>query len=124
MIAMLATVMGFVRQSTEDRLGLNYVAPKIPADLERFFTPDPNQKAVELLQDGETQIDMHEYYLGNHRAGWDNAISEHRLKMNRQFNSLQDVYGGWQAMQIGCDAFWIGYDDAYSQIDAATEDSR
>ena len=104
-------------QSSEDRLGIRYTTPEIPSELDRYFTPDPNQKAFELLREGETEIDMHEYYRSCHRTGWKSAVSELDRGVPRHFNSLDDVYAGWSAMQIGCEAFWVGYDKAYSQYE-------
>lgn len=108
------------RQSVEQPLNVAYAAPQIPADLDQWFTPAPNQKAFELLRDGETRIDLHSYYLGMHRAGWKRALSEFEARRAREFNTAIDVRENISAMQIGCDAFWLGYDEAWNQIKIAT----
>ena len=107
-------------QSVEERLKLAYTEPTLPTELEQFYTPSPNEKAFEQLRDGETQIDMHRYYRGFHRAGWDDAITEFgRDASKREFKTARDVRMAIPAMKIGCDAYWIGYDEAYRQIAAA-----
>ncbi len=119
-LAMAICAVG-CRESVEQRLGLVYAAPTIPDDLEQFFTPSPNQKAIEELRDGETKIDMHEYYRAFHKSGWTDAISEYERKVEREFKSERDVRMVIQAMQVGCEAYWIGYDEAYRRIVAETD---
>ena len=110
-------------QRLEDELGLKYQAPLIPADLEQFFTPAENQRAIQLLGDGETRIDMHEYFLSYHKTGWDWAIEAESAKREHYYKSLDDVRGGLDAMMIGQDAFWLGYKSAVDQILAARRES-
>lgn len=117
-IALVISTAG-CRQSLEDELGLKYKAPTIPADLEQFFTPAENQRAIELLNDGETSIDMHEYYRSQHRLGWEWAIEAESAKREHYYKSLEDVRGGLDAMIIGQDAFWLGYKSAVDQISSA-----
>jgi len=118
--ALTACWIAGCRESTEQKLGLSYQAPDVPSEIKQFYKPSPNEKAIELLSDGETKIDMHEYYRELHRSGWNDAIYEYdRNPKNRQFKCAGDVRSAIHAMKIGCDAYWIGYDEAYRQIDTA-----
>lgn len=105
------------RQSPSQHLRIAYQQPDIPDGLQHFFTPDSNQRASQLLKDGETRIDMHAYYLSSHRAGWDDAAREIAQNRDRQLKKLADVYLGMDLMKIGCEAYWQGYETAYSQFE-------
>ena len=102
-----------------DRLGLAYTPPEIPDDLEQYYTPSPNEKAYETLPDGETRFDMHEYYRGSHKCGWNAAIADIRSDRKRQFNSYKDVRMSIQDMKTGCEGYWAGYNEAFRQIENA-----
>ena len=117
-VASVLALIGCSR-SIEDELNLKYTAPPIPANLEPFYTPSENERAFELLNEGETQIDMHAYYLGAHKMGWEWAMEDETAGREHSYKSLDDVRGGLDAMRIGEDAFWIGYKSAVDQIAAA-----
>ena len=117
----LVVVTAGCQQRLEDELGLKYKTPSTPADLEQFFTPAENQRASEYQADGETRNDMHEYYFGHHKMGWEWAIEAESAGHGHYYKSLDDVRGGLDAMTIGQDAFWLGYKSAVDQIAAARQ---
>ena len=110
-------------QSLEAKLGLEYQPPDIPTNLELYYTPAEDHYAFQLLRDGETKIDMHEYYREYHRMGWDEAIKSKSKNQEFTYKSKGDVYEGVVAMRSGLESFWLGYKLAVDQITAAERPS-
>jgi hypothetical protein len=106
--------------TTESRLGLAYTPPVVPGDIPSHFKPEPNTKLESWLDDSETHLDLKAHYLDAHRCGWEAAIwdwdhyGEFKLKTER------DAYSYRADIPSGTSAFWIGYSDARSQIEATT----
>ncbi len=110
-------------QSLEAELGLHYASPNISADIPETITPSPDSRTSNLLAEGHTTLNLHEYYRSEHRAGWQSAIDDRQSGRPYQYKNKDDVKNGLDALGWGQDAFWLGYKDAVDQI-AAAEKSK
>lgn len=100
------------------RLGITYQAPKIPDDIPAQYSPTKNEKAFELLRDGATSIDLHEYYLVHYRQGWEDAARDFLEHGSFPLMERNDVQTRVSGMVVGIDAYWDGYRIAQVQIGA------
>ena len=72
-----------------------------------------------MLRDGETVINVHEYYLDSHRHGWNQAIANETLGIEHEHKTVENVE--IDCMVIGLEPYCRGYNSAVEQINAARE---
>jgi hypothetical protein len=114
-----AVVFAGCGQSLETELGLQYASPNVPSDVPETITPSPDSRTSNLLAEGQTTLNLHQYYRSMHRTGWRWAIDDRQSGRPYRYKTEDDVKQGLDALGCGQDAFWLGYKDAIDQIAAA-----
>ena len=90
----------------------------IPIDLPHYLDVDPNanSKMASWLREGETQLDLWQNYRSSYISGWNTAVRHFVCEGEFLINESHEAYS-WQAnVKSGCEAFWLGYQDARNQI--------
>lgn len=106
----------------EQQLGLTYKVPAVPASIPADFRPYPGSRGEDLLQEGETTLDLRAAYLRGHHFGWKLAIDEWDRNQRFKYNSREDLHYGDFPSSV--DAMWIGYEDARRQIESRVKERR
>ena len=106
-------------QSLETELGLQYSSPEVPSDIPETITPSMDSRTSNLLAEGQTTLNLHQYYRSMHTTGWRWAIDDRQSGRPYRYKTEDDVKQGLDALGCGQDAFWLGYKDAIDQIAAA-----
>jgi hypothetical protein len=103
-------------RTVEQRLGLQYVPPRVPEEVLADFHPSVGSREENLLAVGEKTINLRDKYLHGHRVGWQLAIEEWSRQHKFTYKSREDFR--WDDFPSTVDAMWLGYSEARRQIES------